>query len=149
MIMGCLCLVCTVMLASAQTGKPVHWVYAARKTGPGTYEIRLSAVIESGWHIYSQTTARGGPVATKIRFTPNPLVSMQGDIAEAGKLEQRNEPLFDGVLVKQYSDKVDFIQSVKVKGAVKMTITGIVEFMVCNDEECMPPDKEKFSVVLK
>jgi thiol:disulfide interchange protein DsbD len=51
--------------------------------------------------------------------------------------------------VKYYADKVSFTQLVKVKGGVKTNLSGEVNFMVCNDHECLPPSSSKFSVALK
>jgi len=50
--------------------------------------------------------------------------------------------------VKYFSGKVDFVQLVKVKGNAKTNVTGSVEFMVCNDKQCLPPATEKFSIAL-
>jgi hypothetical protein len=65
-----------------------------------------------------------------------------------GKLEQHAEPLF-GVDVKQFSNKVDFVQVVKVKGNIKTVVAGTIDFMVCNDKQCLPPSSQKFSISLK
>ena len=105
------------------------------------------AKLEEEWHIYSQTTPEGGPVPTAISFSKNPLVTMEGAIREVGKLEEHFEPLF-GVKVKQYSDKVEFVQTIKLKAAVKTAVNGHIQFMVCNDVECMPPSKNTFSISL-
>ena len=40
-------------------------------------------------------------------------------------------------------------QLVKVKDGVKTTVSGTVEFMTCNDKECLPPKTEQFSIPLK
>jgi hypothetical protein len=135
-------------LATAQTQDPVKWTYTSKKIDATKYEVHLIASIESGWHIYSQTTPDGGPLPTTITFSKNPLVTMVGSIKEIGKLEKHNEPLF-GVDVKQFSNKVDFVQVIKTKGNAKTSVTGTVEFMVCNDTQCLPPKTEKFSVSLK
>ena len=135
-------------LSFAQVKNPVKWSFSSKKVDATTYEVKLTATLESGWHIYSQTTPDGGPVPTTIEFTKNPLLNLQGAAKEAGKLEQRHEELF-GVDVKQYSNKVDFVQTVKVKANVKTTLNGAVEFMTCNDRECLPPTKQQFSIALK
>jgi hypothetical protein len=132
----------------AQIKNPVHWSFTSKKINETTYEIILTAKLDQGWHIYSQTTPDGGPTATEISFTKNPVVTIEGSIKEAGKLEQKHEELF-GVDVKQYSNKVEFIQTVKLKGKIKTSVNGAVEFMTCNDRECLPPKKEKFSIVLQ
>ena len=133
---------------NAQVRNPVQWAFTAKKINATTYEVHLTAHIESGWHLYSQTTPDGGPVATTIEFSKNPLLTLAGGVKEVGKLEQRHEELF-GVDVKQFSNKVDFVQVVKIKGKAKTALNGSVEFMTCNDRECLPPRTQKFSIALK
>lgn len=134
--------------AMAQLENPVKWAYSAKKINATTYEVHLTATIGGGWHIYSQTTPEGGPVPTAISFTKNPLLTLSGSAKEIGKLEQKHEELF-GVDVKQFSNKVDFVQTIVVKGKVKTSLNGTVEFMVCNDRQCLPPTTHKFSIALK
>src|SRR5207302_11289051 len=102
--------------------------FSAKKITDKTYEIHLTATIEPGWHVYSQTTPEGGPVKTTIDFTKNPLVTFQADLKEIGKMDEHFEELF-GVQVKQFSDKIDFVQKVVLKVNVKTSINGTVEFM--------------------
>ncbi len=45
-----------------------------------------------------------------------------------------------------FSNQVQFIQNFKVKNGIKTTIYGSVEYMVCDDEMCLPPKKENFEV---
>jgi DsbC/DsbD-like thiol-disulfide interchange protein len=132
----------------AQIQNPVSWTATSKKIGDKTYEIHLTASIQKGWHVYSQNTPDGGPVPTSISFTKNPLLDLNGTAKEVGKLEQRHEPLF-GVDVKQFSNTVDFVQVVKLKANVKTSADVAVEFMVCNDKQCLPPATKKFSVALK
>jgi hypothetical protein len=131
----------------AQLKNPVKWIFTSKKVNATSYEIHLTATLESGWHLYSQTTPDGGPIPTSIEFIKNPLVLIEGPAKELGKLEQRHEELF-GVDVKQFSSKVDFVQIVKLKGKAKTAISGTIEFMTCNDHECLPPSAQKFSVAL-
>lgn len=132
----------------AQEQDPVKWSFTAKKINATTYEVRLSAKIENGWHIYSQTTPAGGPVPTEISFAKNPLVKLSGAVKEVGKLEKHFEPLFS-VDVRQYSNKVDFVQTVTIKRGVKTSVKGVVEFMVCNDHECLPPSNKSFTIMVK
>jgi thiol:disulfide interchange protein DsbD len=131
----------------AQVKNPVKWSFSSKKIGATTYEVHLTATLEGGWHMYSQTTPDGGPVPTSIEFIKNPLLSIEGPAKEIGKLEQRHEELF-GVDVKQFSNKVDFVQTVKMKGKAKTAINGTIEFMTCDDHQCLPPTSQKFSVIL-
>ena len=71
-----------------------------------------------------------------------------GKMKETGKLEKKHEPLF-GVDVMQYSDRVEFSQVVKLKANVKTSVDVAVQFMVCDDHQCLPPVTKKFTVALK
>jgi hypothetical protein len=134
--------------AFAQIQNPVKWAYKLKKVNATTYEVNITATIDKGWHIYSQTTPEGGPVPTTISFSKNPLLTITGTPKEVGKLEKRHEPLF-GVDVKQFSNTVNFVQTIKVKAAVKTSVAGTVEFMVCNDSQCLPPTTNKFSLPIQ
>jgi thiol:disulfide interchange protein DsbD len=132
---------------SAQVQNPVSWLFAAKKINSKTYEVTLTANVNNGWHIYSQFTPDGGPVPTAITFTKNPLLVLDGAVIETGKLEQKHEPLF-GVDVKQFSGKVIFTQKVTLKAPVKTKLAGSIEFMLCNDRQCLPPAEKQFSIAL-
>ena len=139
---------CFAIFTSAQVKNPVKWEFSAKKLSAMSYEVHLKAKIDKGWHLYSQTTPEGGPVATTFSFNKNPLLSVTGTIKEDGKMERHFEKLFD-VEVKQFSGKVDFVMIVNLKATAKTSLTGSVEFMTCNDHECLPPRTEKFSIALK
>lgn len=134
--------------AQAQVINPVQWSFSAKSLGKGQYEVRITATLESGWHIYSQSTAEGGPVPTQFVFTRNPLLQLTGEVKELGDLEQHHEPLF-GVDVQQYSGKVSFVQTLQVKGRAKTNLSGKITYMLCNAKECLPPKTIPFSILIK
>lgn len=132
----------------AQVKNPVKWTQTVKAAGAGKYVVSVKAVLEKGWHIYSQHTPDGGPVPTTVQFTKNPLVAMVGPVKEVGKLENHYEKLF-GVNVKQFSNEVTFVQEITVKGKVKTNVSGTIEYMMCNDTECLPPATQRFSLALQ
>ena len=134
--------------AFSQIKDPVKWSFSSKKINETTFEVSLVATVDPSWHIYSQTTPDGGPTPTTISFSKNPLLNLEGTAKEVGKLEQKHEPLF-GVDVKQFSNKVEFVQTVTLKAKAKTTINGTIEFMTCNNRECLPPTTQSFSVALK
>ncbi len=139
---------CITIIGHSQSKSPVKWTFVSKKIKADLYEISFSAVLEKGWHIYSQSTPDEGPLPTKFSFFANPLITTDGNIIEKGKMEKVHEPLF-GVDVKQYSNKVTFVQNVKVKAGVKTNFTGSIEYMLCNNKECLPPATQAFSIQLK
>lgn len=127
---------------------PVQWNFSAKKIADRTYEIHLTPTVQSPWHIYSQTSPEGGALATKISFNKNPLASIEGEMKEVGKVVSKYEEVF-GVSVKYFESKADFMQAVKLKANVKTNISGSIEFMACNNEQCLPPKTVQFSVALQ
>ena len=140
-------MICSVVVSSAQPQSPVSWTASAAKAADGAYKITITATVPGPWHIYSQTTPDGGPVPTSITFNKNPLVTIVGETEEKGELKTTHDKNF-GVDVKYYGGKVLFNQTVKVKAGVKTNLAGSVNFMVCNDRECLPPSNWNFSVQL-
>jgi hypothetical protein len=134
--------------AMAQKSDPVQWNFVATKKGDKTYELTFGATVSKPWHIYSQTTPKGGPVPTKITYKTNPLIVLDGAAKENGALKQIHDKFF-GVDVKYFADKVDFVQTVTVRANAKTNISGTIEYMVCNDEECLPPKKIPFDLKLQ
>ena len=138
----------TTVSCKAQIEEPVKWSFTATKKSDKVYEIKVTANVQKSWHIYSQTTPDGGPVPTSFTFKPNPLITITGIPKENGKLLITHDKNF-GVDVKYYSEKVEYVQTVTLKAAVKTNITGNVEFMVCNDVKCLPPKKVAFDIKLQ
>jgi hypothetical protein len=132
---------------SQAQGIPYSWTYSSKKISDNVYELHFHVDINSPWHTYSQFTPDGGPVATKFSFAKNPLYSLDGNVKENGKLIKKYETVF-GVDVKYFSEKVDFVQVVTLKSKAKTNFSGSVEFMVCNDQQCLPPSTQKFSIAL-
>lgn len=128
----------------AQISNPVTWSYTAKKTGDKTYEIHMTATISGDWHLYAQDAGEG-PEPTSFSFTPNPLISFDGNVKEVGNMEKSFDKNFNSVL-KYYAKKVDFVQKVKVRSSIATVVKGTVSFMVCNDRLCLPPREVPFSV---
>lgn len=140
------CLAIATISTQAQILTPVKWSYAAKKTGKNEAVIFLKATIDKGWHIYSQTVKDGGPVKTSFTFTPSKSYSKTGTTVEPKPIS-KFEKVFN-MPVSYFENEVIFQQKIKLNAA-QATVTGKLEFMVCNDKQCLPPDEKTFSVVVK
>jgi thiol:disulfide interchange protein DsbD len=136
-----------VFTASAQKLNPVKWTFEAVKKGDKQYDITFSANIDAPWHMYSQFVKKG-PVPTSVKIKKNPLVQLKGSVKETGTLEKKFDKNF-GTDIAYFSNKVQFVQSVTLKVASKTKLTGEIEYMVCNDERCLPPTKVPFEVTIQ
>ena len=128
----------------AQINNPVLWSYTAKKIADKTYELHITATINGNWHLYAQDAGEG-PEPTTFKFTTNPLIKFDGKVKEIGKLEKSFDKNFNSVL-KYYANKVDFVQKVKVKSSITTVVKGTVNFMVCNDRQCLPPRDVPFTI---
>ena len=128
---------------------PVSWAFNSKKIGDKTYEVRMTATMQPGWHLYSQVQPEDAiAIPTDIQFNKNPLISLNGSIKEVGKMEKfKDEKL--GVAANQYAKKVEFVQVVKLKANAKTNLTGTIEYQTCDDEKCLPPKKVNFNLAVQ
>jgi thiol:disulfide interchange protein DsbD len=142
-----------IIILSATVGNaqlnPVTWSFTAQKTADKTYEVHMRATIQQGWHLYSQTQPENAiAIPTSFTVNNNPLLTLNGKIKEVGKIEKFHDAKLD-ISANQYSNTVDFVQTVKLKAKAQTNLSGSVEFQTCDDKKCLPPKTVTFSVALK
>lgn len=130
----------TMTCVHAQQGSAaqVNWNVTSKKVATNKYEVTYTATVGAGWHIYAQEGG-SGPVYTAFTFTQSPLFTVPvGHLKEVGKKITVMEKAFN-TNVSYYQNTVSFVQTVTAKSSAKFNVVGKVEFMVCNDHECLPP----------
>ena len=125
----------------AQILNPITFNYSVVKKGNDLYEVHVKAMIEPKWHIYSVNNPDGGAQATEIKIKDGKVV---GATKENGKIKTMFEKEFN-VNQKYFESSVDFIQLIKLKPGNKK-ISGTVNYMVCNDRQCLPPKEVEFKI---
>lgn len=132
----------------AQIKNPVTWNFSAKKITDKTFEVHIIATIEAGWHIYTLGHKGDIGVPTSITFNNNPLILLSGKLSTKAKALSMKDPSTNEI-VKFYTNNADFTQVLKLKANVKTNTTGTIEYMVCNDKQCLPPTKKQFSISLQ
>lgn len=136
------------LAAFAQQLSPVSWTFNSKKISENIFEVQLVATIQPGWHLYSQNQpADAIAQPTSFNFNKNPLLALDGNVKEVGKLEKYKDTKLD-ISANQYSQKVVFVQKVKLKGKVKTNVSGKLEYQTCDDKKCLPPKTVTFSIAL-
>lgn len=136
------------ILASAQGLNPVSWNFTSKKISDNIYEIQMTATIQQGWHLYSQTQPKDAIAQpTSFVFNRNPLIELDGKVKEIGNLEKFKDKELD-ISANQYSNKVVFTQKVKLKGKAKTNVTGKLTYQTCDDVKCLPPKTVNLSIAL-
>ncbi|CAM3452655.1 protein-disulfide reductase DsbD family protein [Flavobacterium chungbukense] len=135
------------IFVKAQIYNPLKWKTSVEKISDTEYELQAKAIIESGWHLYSQVVSDGGPIPTRFNF----IKSADYQLIDAVKEEKGktiNDPVFK-MQIKFFEKETTFRQRIKLLSSNPFKIKADLEFMVCNDENCLPPgtDELEFSVV--
>jgi hypothetical protein len=132
--------------AFAQLENPVSWAYSAKKISSTEAVVYIKATIEDDWHIYSQNIKPGGPNKTTFAFTPSKDFSLVGKTTEPKPITKYEKVFKMDVLY--FENEVVFQQKIKLNKGTTV-VKGKVEFMVCNDKQCLPPSDVTFSIPVK
>ena len=126
--------------------KPVVWstTYVEKSDTEG--EIIFTALIDKKWHIYSQRPTDVGPIPTSFTVTPSADFELVGKVEE----EQAHEEYVAAFEAKVFvfSNQAVFKQKIKLKNQKSFTIKTSLEFMTCNDVQCLPPATLEFQVLV-
>jgi hypothetical protein len=136
-------LACIIQASFAQILNPAKFNYSSVKKGPNQFEIHIKASVQPMWHIYSIYNPDGGAQATALTFSNAKAI---GKTKEMGKMKTIFEKEFK-VNQKFFEENVDFVQTVKVDPGTKK-VSGTIEYMVCNDKQCLPPKTVAFDISL-
>ena len=139
-----LLLVFVTLAVQAQIHQPVKWKIKLEDSKTAEKEIVFTATIEKGWHLYDMNLPEGGPVSTSFTFETLQGAELIGHPVSNIKPTVVYDEQF-AMDLRWFPGAVTFTQKVKILDPKKFKIEGEVEFMVCNDETCLPPDRESFA----
>jgi thiol:disulfide interchange protein len=144
----CLAIVALFNISSAQIFTPVKWKFSVKPLENNEYEISASASIEDTWHVYALNVSDKadaiGPIPTTIKINPGNGFELVGKTKE-GKYITHFDPNFEMDL-NYFEKSAVFKQKIKAKSDKPFTVSGVVEYMACNDERCIFPDPELFDL---
>lgn len=143
-LFSCLALLLFVFTLQAQILQPVTWKFKLHDLPSAEKEIIFTAVTEKGWHLYDQNLPEGGPVSTTFSFETLKGAELIGKPVASLKPTEVYDELF-AMKLRWFPGTVSFTQKIKVTNPAKFKINGEVEFMACNDETCLPPERITFS----
>lgn len=129
---------------TAQIYDPVSWDFSYEKKNAKQFELILTATIEAKSHIYSMDIPAGGPIPTTFQFDTISGYTLDGKPFEVTKPEEIFDEAFK-FKIKTFSKKAEFRQKITANSQI-FTVTGIVNFMACNNATCLPPRDVEFSI---
>ncbi len=132
----------------AQILEPVKWSFSLNKISETEYEVIADATIDDNWHLYSSNIPEGGPIPTSLVLISPEEQFAVGDLREEPEADIQFDQAFDMELA-WFSNEARLILPIRLKDPDVDVIEGYVEFMSCDDEQCLPPDRVDFSLKLK
>ncbi|MEZ7915375.1 cytochrome c biogenesis protein CcdA [Macellibacteroides fermentans] len=132
------------LAVQAQIHTPVKWKIKLEDSGKPEKEIVFTAVADKGWHLYDMNLPAGGPVSTSITYETMKGAELVGKVVSSVAPTSVYDELF-AMNLRWYSGTVTFTQKIKVTDAKAFKLAGELEFMACNDETCLPPERVEFS----
>lgn len=129
-----------ISIASVQSQilDPVKWSTSVKKISETEYDLISKASIENNWHLYSQEVPPDGPLPTVFTFEENSAYKSVGKVKESKGVTEL-DPVFD-MVITFFSNTATFTKRIVLTGDKGTTIKGEVEFMVCDDTRCLPPN---------
>lgn len=140
------------MLAFAPNLNPVSWsAEAAEKSAASgaLIVIRVKAKIAEGYHLYSLTTPKGGPIPTKLRFSPESGV--ESFTVQQRKPEVRMDATF-GLPVESFAGETEFTVQAKLAKNLppgERSLTVIARYQACSDVICLPPVERRSTAAIR
>lgn len=131
--------------AVAQVENPVSWKFTA-----SGQQAEMTATISGAWHMYDIGPYEGGPNATAFIFDLPAGVTLDGGIIQVNKPTRIQDEIF-GMEIGYFAKTAKFVQKFKVSPQLAaagkpIVIKGNVEWQACDDESCLPPMDEDFTV---
>lgn len=134
-----------VVPAMAQIFTPVKWSTKIEMTGESKGEIVFTAAIENGWHVYSNDIDPNvGPSPLTIEYDVLKGVKLDGKLKPSKAPHAEYDNMFEAEL-RWWTDNVTLRQAFTATAA-DFTIDGTIGYAACNDENCIPPSREPFSL---
>ncbi|MDR0427962.1 MAG: thioredoxin family protein [Dysgonamonadaceae bacterium] len=123
----------------AQMQHPVKWNYYINEKS----EIIFTASVDNGWHLYTMDIPPGGPLPTSFVFETINGAELDNKVTTLAEIITSFDKLFD-MDISWYKDNPTFTQKLRITNPDRFLIEGYIDYMSCNDENCIP-NKEEFS----
>lgn len=126
----------------------VSWSHSIEDKSPTEKVIVLTATIKGDWHLYSTELPAGGPTPTQLIVDKIAGAELVGSLVASQKPIEKYDPNFEMTL-RFFSGKVSFRQKLRITDPKKFAFEGYVRYMVCDDQQCLPPTNWDFTVQTK
>ncbi len=126
----------------AQIVEPAKWKIKCDENKDNLV-VTYTATIDAGWHVYDQNLPEGGPLSTQFVIERSENLTAVGSVQSLQKPTEKFEDMFQ-MNLRWFEKEVTFQQTFHIKNNNKYILEGYVEYMACDNSNCLPPTKEPF-----
>ncbi|SHE57261.1 thiol:disulfide interchange protein DsbD [Bacteroides luti] len=128
---------------SAQIQDPVSFKTELKTINDTEAEIRFTASIDKGWHVYSVNLPSGGPISATFNVEKIEGAKLIGKLTPLSKEIEKFDKVFE-MKLRYFEHSATFSQKIKITGS-SYKIKGYLEYGACDDESCLPPTEVPFN----
>jgi thiol:disulfide interchange protein len=113
--------------------------------------LAVTAEIQPGWHIYSITQPKGGPLRTQITVDEASGVKLLGDFIADPPAESHKDDIWGDLTVESHAGKVTWIAPIELPADADLktlVIQGNINAQACDAANCLLPKKYPFEAKL-
>jgi hypothetical protein len=126
----------------------VNWTTALFPLENGEAELRFTAQVPVGWHMFSQTVPDiNGPLPVNIEFDEVNGLEIIGNPIEKGEVKAIYEPTIDQE-VNSLEGRVVYTQRIRAIKDKQIVVRGVINYMLSNGNEMLPPDGYEVAISL-
>jgi len=129
----------------AQMQQHITWKFSTKNLADNKVEIICEASVDEGWHVYSSDLPENTAIPTSIEVEENAAYSILDGITEEPKATVHYDDTYKAEL-KWFEKKATFKKVIQLKQEGDIIIKGYIESMICNNEECRPPEMVDFEL---
>jgi thiol:disulfide interchange protein DsbD len=128
---------------SAQIQDPISFKTELKTISETEAEIRFTASIDKGWHVYSVNLPSGGPISATFNVEKIEGAKLIGKLTPLSKEIEKFDKVFE-MKLRYFEHSATFSQKIKITGS-SYKIKGYLEYGACDDESCLPPTEVPFN----
>ena len=136
------------LAVQAQILTPVKWNIKLEDSESAEKTLIFSAKLDAGWHLYDMNLPEGGPISTSFSFENLKGAKTIGTPVASKEATTVFDEQFQMEL-RWFAGEVSFRQKIEVTDPKHLQVGGYVEYMACNDENCLPPEQKEFAFSAK
>ena len=125
------------------SSKPVVATHRMEQLSSDTVRLTFDLTISDGWHVYSTSLPKGGPISAELDFDSIYGATAVSPLLFNGQEIDQDDPVFR-MRVRYFENKVTFYQDFKISEA-GWFLEGALTYGTCDDENCLPPQTVEFS----